>query len=110
MRDGAVVLIAEEEIGIGIGMRKCMMIGIGVDVEEEMIVTSGDELFSFLFRTSRLAIVNAFKSGTDLFLIFLFVQYSLHEFIKSRMPHERLHTVVSGHIIVNRKYSLSLTC
>jgi hypothetical protein len=46
-------------------MRTDMMIGIGVDVEEEMIVTSGDELFSFLFRTYWLTIVNAFKSGTD---------------------------------------------
>ena len=65
MIDEEVVLIGEGGIGIGIGMRTDMMIGIGVDVEEEMIVISGDELFSFLFRTSWLAIVNAFKSGTD---------------------------------------------
>jgi hypothetical protein len=65
MIDEEVVLIGEGGIGIGIGMRTDMMIGIGVDVEEEMIVTSGDELFSFLFRTYWLTIVNAFKSGTD---------------------------------------------
>jgi hypothetical protein len=46
-------------------MWKDMMIEIRVDVEEEMIITSGDKLFSFLFEISSLAIVNAFKSGTD---------------------------------------------
>ena len=65
MIDEEVVLIGEGGIGIGIGMRTDMMIGIGVDVEEEMIITSGDKLFSFIIRTSLLAIMNAFKSGTD---------------------------------------------
>jgi hypothetical protein len=64
MRDGAVVPIGEEEIEIGM---KDMMIGIGEDVEEEMIIINGDELLSFLFKTSWLSIVNTFKSDTDYF-------------------------------------------
>jgi hypothetical protein len=62
MRDGEVVPIGEGEIEKGM---KGMMIGIGVDVEEGMIIISGDRLFSFLFEKSWLAIVNTFKSGTE---------------------------------------------